>query len=205
MNRHFTLINLFLWAFIIMTQAQGVVRDEKTGKLISFTQGGVLLGNSDNTNSAPFIINTSLNYAFTRNISAGVGAGVEFLRETHLPVTGNILYQFGNRSITPFVMLQAGYQIALESKLTDDRLYIIPHDIYLPGPGYSYYFPQRELDAKGGFMAHPSAGVIFYTNRGFGISVAAGYRYMKLNYTGEEDYKLHIEYNRLSLQLGIIF
>jgi hypothetical protein len=61
------------------------------------------------------------------------------------------------------------------------------------------------LDAKGGFMANPSVGVIIYTKPGLGISLAAGYRYQKLNYTGPDDYDLHIEYNRLSLTLGIIF
>jgi hypothetical protein len=162
------------------------------------------LGNPDNINSAPFIINTSLNYAFSQNLSAGVGAGVEFFNETHLPITGNILYQFGRKRITPFIMLQTGYEIALESKTTGNG-YAVPYSRW-PEPGYgSYYYPPRELDAKGGFMAHPSVGVIFYTNYGFGISVGAGYRYMKFNYTGKDDYKFHIEYNRFSLQLGIIF
>ncbi|MDH6304951.1 hypothetical protein M2459_001688 [Parabacteroides sp. PF5-5] len=209
MKKQLIFIPMLLWMFTLATYAQGVSENgheksdvflRKTGKLISFTQGGVLLGNSDNTNSAPFILNTSLNYAFTRNISAGVGVGVEFFRETHLPVTGNILYQFGDKRLVPFVMLQAGYQIALESKLTDDRRYYIPYDSYL-----SYYYPQYELDAKGGFMANPSVGIIYYTKQGVGLSLALGYRYQKLNYTGEDDYKMHIEYNRLSLQFGIIF
>lgn len=177
---------------------------KESGKLISFTQAGVLLGNSDNTNSAPFILNTSLNYAFTRHISAGAGVGVEFFRETHLPVTGNILYQFGNKRLVPFVMLQAGYQFALESKLTDDRSYY-PYPVDEMWRYASSYLPPNKLDAKGGFMANPSVGVIYYTKDGFGFSLAAGYRYQKLNYETEGDYKLHIEYNRLSLQVGIIF
>lgn len=197
MNKKIILIYLFLWAFISIGYAQGITEN---GKIISFTQGGVLLGNSDNANSAPFIINTSLNYAFTRNLSAGVGVGVEFLRETHLPVTGNVLYQFKNKKLTPFIMLQAGYQVALEDKITNDRIYYLPYDNY-----WGSYYPPYELDSKGGFMAHPSAGVIFYTKHGFGLSLAAGYRYQKLHYEGENDYKLDVEYNRLSIQLGIIF
>jgi hypothetical protein len=212
MNTKTVLINLFLWVFIIFTHAQGMAGSEKTGsenndvflrksgKLISFTQGGVLIGNSDNTNSAPFAVNTSLNYAVHRNISAGVGVGVEFFLETHLPVTGNILYQFGNKRLVPFIMLQAGYQVALESKLTNDR-----HYYPTPIPEFYNYYSPGKLKAKGGFMANPSVGIIYYTKYGFGWSLAAGYRYQQLNYTGEDDYKMHVEYNRLSLQIGIIF
>jgi hypothetical protein len=210
MNTKSVLVNLFLWVFIVLTHAQGITGSEKTGnenndvflrktgKLISFTQGGVLAGNSDNTNHAPFAVNTSLNYALNRNISAGVGVGVEFFHETHLPVTGNILYQFGKKRLVPFVMLQAGYQMPLESKLSEARNY------YWDALSSAYY-PPRKLDAKGGFMANPSVGVIYYTKYGFGWSLAAGYRYQQLNYTGEDDYEMQIEYNRLSLQIGFIF
>jgi hypothetical protein len=213
MNTKNVFVNLLLWVFVILTHAQGVAGNEKTGdenndvflrktgKLISFTQGGVLAGNSDNANSAPFAVNTSLNYAINRNISAGVGVGVEFFHETHLPVTGNILYQFGNRRLVPFVMLQAGYQVALESKLFSDRRYYYNKD-----SGYGYYYPQSaKMNAGGGFMANPSVGVIYYTKYGFGWSLAAGYRYQQLNYDGEDDYEMQVEYNRLSLQIGIIF
>ncbi|MDR3140990.1 MAG: hypothetical protein LBU37_04615 [Tannerellaceae bacterium] len=210
MNTKSILLNLSLWFFVILTHAQGMAGNEKTGdenndvflrktgKLFSFTQGGVLAGNSDNVNNAPFAINTSLNYAVNRNISAGVGVGVEFFHETHLPVTANVLYQFGNKRLVPFVMLQAGYQAPLESKQFDGQRYYWDS---LSG----YYYSPRKLDARGGFMANPSAGVIYYTKSGFGWSFAAGYRYQLLNYAGEDDYKMQIEYNRLLLQIGFIF
>ncbi|MDR0749828.1 MAG: hypothetical protein LBF62_09690 [Tannerellaceae bacterium] len=210
MNTKNVLVNLFLWVFIILTHAQGMAGNgkagdenndvllRKTGKLFCFTQGGVLAGNPDNVNNAPFVINTSLNYAFSRHISAGAGVGVEFFHETHLPVTGNVLYQFGNKRLVPFIMLQAGYQVALESKQTDSRLYY--SDLFS-----SAYYSPRKLDARGGFMANPSIGIIYYTKYGFGWSLAAGYRYQQLNYKGEDDYKMQIEYNRLSLQIGFIF
>jgi hypothetical protein len=132
-----------------------------------------------------------------------VGVGVEFLKETCLPLTANLLYQFGDKKmITPFIRLQAGYQLPLESRTTIEGDYYVPSysSVYWP----EYYYPAK-LDAKGGFMANPSVGVMIYTKPGLGISLAAGYRYQKLNYQGENDYDLHIEYNRLSLTLGIIF
>jgi hypothetical protein len=135
-------------------------------------------------------------------LSAGVGVGVEFLDETNLPVTANLLYQFGDKKvITPFVRLQAGYQVPLESKMMIGSYYVPLWSSYI----LEYYYRQDKMDAKGGFMANPSVGVIYYTQSGLGISLAAGYRYQKLNYKGTDDYDLHIEYNRLSLTLGIIF
>lgn len=166
-------------------------RPEKTGKLklISHTEVGMLRGNPDDENSAPFIFHSSLNCAFHRNLSAGIGAGLEFLKEAYLPVMANVLYQFGNKKvITPFVRLQAGYQAPLESNTVH----------------YPVYYPVK-LDARGGFMTNPSVGVIVYTRTGLGISLSAGYRYQRLTYKGDKDYALHIEYNRLSLTSGIIF
>ena len=70
--------------------AQEKANNPEKGRFISITEGGVLAGNSDNINSAPFIFHTSLNYALTGRLSAGLGAGVEFLKETHLPLTANV-------------------------------------------------------------------------------------------------------------------
>ena len=179
-------------------------RPSETGKLISYTEGGALMGNPNNENKSPFIFHSSLNYAFHKNLSAGIGVGAEFLQETHLPITANLLYQFGDkRVITPFVRLQAGYQVPLESN------FYINNSYYYAYSSLSSYWPRygapSKLEARGGFMANPSVGVIIYTHSGLGLSLAAGYRYQKLNYLGNEDYALHIEYYRLSLTLGIIF
>jgi hypothetical protein len=115
-------------------------RPSKTGKLISHTEGGMLRGNPDDENKAPFIFHSSLNYAFHKNISAGIGAGFEFLRETYLPVTANVLYQFGDKkAITPFVRLQAGYQVPLESNTSLG--YISYYSPYNSG-----YYPARMTD-----------------------------------------------------------
>jgi hypothetical protein len=183
---------LFCWSAVCIVYPQ-----EKTaGKLISFTEGGVLAGNPDNVNDAPFIFHSSLNYALGKRLSAGLGTGLEFLKETHLPVMANVIYRFGNRpAIVPFVRFTTGYLIALESKTTGS--------VYYP---YAYYTSNfSELDAGGGWLLNPSAGVIFYTKQHVGIALSAGYRYQMLHYTGEDDYRMQVEYNRLSLTLGIIF
>jgi hypothetical protein len=202
MKKTLLLAGIFLCTAVFMAFSQ---RPSETGKLVSYTRGGVLAGNPDNEHDAPFIFHSSLNYAFHKNLSAGLGVGVEFLKETCLPVTANLLYQLGDKKvITPFVMLEAGYQIPLESKITSNDIYYYVSPVSSYWPGDYYYWPEK-LDAQGGWMLNPSVGVVFYTSSGLGISLAAGYRYQKLNYKGTDDYKLFVEYNRLSLTLGIIF
>ena len=86
-------------------------------------------------------------------------------------------------------MLQAGYQVALESKLFSDRRYYYNKD-----SGYGYYYPQSaKMNAGGGFMANPSVGVIYYTKYAFASALAKqGFR------SGGTD-------SRYVLQVGVDF
>lgn len=189
-----TVMLIALCAVAVTSFAQ---RPDTVRKLVSYTEIGALYGSSDNEDRSPFTFHSSLNYAFHRNLSAGIGAGAEFLKETYLPVTANVLYRFGKKQISPFVRLQAGYQIPLENKT--DMPYTVWHSFI------SYYPSPVRLDSRGGFMVNPSAGVTVYTRAGLGISFSAGYRYQQLTYKHDSDYTLHAEYSRLSLTLGIIF
>lgn len=208
MKKQIILTHLFLWLFVFasFSQEQSNNAGRKPVKLFSFTEIGVLPASSDNQNKAPFIFHSSLNYTFFRNLSAGVGAGIEFYEETHLPVTANLMYRFEHKKIAPFVVFQAGYQIPLEGKRTSNY----KGHIYNMWQSLSSYWPDSDyslnpLSAKGGLMLNPSVGAIFYTESGLGITFSAGYRYQKLHYKGNDNYKLDIEYNRLSLKLGLIF
>ena len=78
------------------------------------TEVGVLAGNSDNSQSAPFSFSTSANYTFIPKFSTGAGVGLEFLKETYLPVFLNLEYKFRNSWSTPFIFLKTGYEIAIE-------------------------------------------------------------------------------------------
>lgn len=195
-----TSLLLCVWA-CIAAYSQDAEPDRKANRWISLTEGGVLAGNSDNGNATPFVFHSSVNRVIISRLSAGLGAGVEFLKETHLPVTANVLYQFGRRdgAISPFVRLQAGYLIALESKMSSIYYYPSSSSIYYPA------YSREEMKAHGGWLANPSAGVILRTKHGYGVTLSAGYRHHLLNYTGADDYRVHVEYNRLSLALGLIF
>jgi len=173
------------------------------GKLISLTEGGVLIGNSGNTKKAPFFFRSSLNYVLNKNLSAGLGVGAEFLDESYLPVTANALYQFRkNKVIFPFIRFTAGYQVALENT---NR---ISYSVYYPLLNSDYaptYYSLSKLKTQGGILFEPSAGVILYTKAGLGFVLSAGYRHLKLKYSGDNDYAFFSEYNRLLLGFGIIF
>ncbi|MDR2389951.1 MAG: hypothetical protein LBD89_09255 [Tannerellaceae bacterium] len=178
-------------------------RDSSPQKLLSLTEAGVLAGNSDNQRPAPFIFHSSLNYALTPRLSAGLGTGVEFMKETLLPLTANLRLSFTHASkLQPFVRLMGGYLIPLESKMN------------APYPRYLYYadafgtqssYPEGDLMAKGGWMINPSAGIVLQTKWNTGVVLSGGYRHQRLLYSAKQDYRLQVEQNRLSLTLGLIF
>lgn len=174
-------------------------------KFFNITEMGVLAGNPDNDKSAPFILGTSFNYTFWQGLSGGAGVGVEFYQETYLPVSLNLMYKFRQTRFTPFAGIQAGYLLPLE----DSRVYydeVIPDDIYWSSslwPG-NYYYNQTPLEARGGILFNPSVGFISQFPSGYGFSFSIGYRFHRLVYRGEDIYKLDVDYNRLSVKLGLI-
>lgn len=200
MKKSIILTGIFLYTAVFLSFSQST---PGKGKFTNFTEGGLLIGNSQDTKHAPFIFHSSMNYGLNKNVSAGMGVGVEFLQETYLPVMANVMYQFRkDKAVFPFIRLQGGYQVALESASFSNISYYYPYS-YLDY--VSYYQSSTKLDAKGGWMLDPSVGIIVYTRAGLGFTLAAGYRYQKLKYTGDNEYILWTEYNRLTLSLGITF
>lgn len=162
---------------------------------------GLLAGNSENSQPAPLSFIGSVNYPLQSKTLVGAGTGIEFFKESYLPLYLNVEYWLRVASSTPYFFVQTGYQIPLE----DSRA--VYYDVYpmwssiWPGPDY----PNQNLDARGGVLFNPGVGYMRMLREDLGISVAFGYRYHRLRYTGEKDYELHIDYNRLSIRVGIIF
>ena len=204
MKKSFILTGIFIYIATLLSFSQ---QSAEKGKFTNYTEGGVLVGNSQDEKKAPFVFHSSVNYGLYKNLSAGVGVGVEFLRETYLPVTANVMYQFRKTDVIfPFIRIRTGYQVALESTTAIyNNYYYLPilstSSSYYPG----YYPTLEKLNAKGGWLIDPSVGVTVYTRARLGFSLSAGYRYQKLKYTSEDDYILWAEYNRLLLTLGITF
>ncbi|MFZ5431120.1 MAG: hypothetical protein ACOZDD_12870 [Bacteroidota bacterium] len=170
----------------------------------SLSEIGVLAGNPDNSQSAPLSVGTSLNYTFWNNLSAGAGVGVEFLKETYLPLSANLLYRLRDTRFSPYAVLQAGYQVPAENSRT---LYynIVPESVYSsviwPGP---MPINQSALKAKGGFLLNPAVGFISQSRTGYGFTFAVGYRFHRLRYSGDNEYNLDVDFNRLSVKFGLI-
>ncbi len=164
--------------------------------------GGVLVGNSGNSQKAPFSYSNSFNYKITNKLYYGIGLGVDFLDETYMPAFAQIQYKFRNSKLTPFVNLQAGYEIPLEKKSRKNfnNYYTSSSSYYYPG--YQYY---GKLDNEGGYLINPQIGFMCATSENFGWFFAFGFRYHKINYSGENDYKLETNYSRLSLKIGFTF
>lgn len=166
------------------------------------TELGVLAGNSDNSQTAPFSITGSVNYLVNPNFSAGLGLGVEFLKESYMPVYANFEYRFRKQQTSPYVFLKAGYQVPIEDS---NEIY---YDVY---PIWSSFAPwpgdmaQNGFDCKGGVLINPGVGFQQMFSRNFGMNFAVGYQFHRLSYDGDNDYSLDIDYNRATVKIGIIF
>jgi hypothetical protein len=165
---------------------------------------GILAGNSQNSQPAPFSFTGSVNYAIVPRFSAGAGFGTEFFKESYLPAFLNLEYKFRPSWSSPYFFMKAGYQVPLEESREVYQVWPAWSSVWpppWPGP-----FPNRsKLEAKGGMLLNPGMGYSHMFSYGFGMSVAFGYQFHRLLYTGENDYRLEIDYNRLSVKLGFIF
>ena len=164
------------------------------------TEIGVLAGNAENSQSAPFAFSASGNYAITPSFSAGVGFGIEFLKESYLPAFINLEYKVRNSYATPYFFLKAGCQIAIEESRAVYYDYYPAWSSIWPGPNYN-----KHLAAKGGILLNPGLGFQRMFSSNIGMSMAFGYQFHRLKFDGENDYGLEIDYNRLTIKLGIIF
>ncbi len=196
-----------LWVFnyseidsITSKQMPGTFENESAPYFLKASVG-ILAGSSNNSKPTPFSFDASFNYRILPKWYLGVGAGIDFLDESYLPVFGNLEFHFRESRFTPFIGLQGGYMIPL-----DDEVYSgggVYYD-YMPWSS-SYYYNPVPLESKGGLMVNPSFGFVSQLNPNLGLMLAFGYRYHEVNFKGDNHYQLDREYNRLSIRLGILF
>ena len=162
------------------------------------TEIGVLAGNSANSQNAPFSFSTSVNYKFHSLMSLGVGGGLEFLKESYLPLFFSVEYKWRNSYSTPYFFLKSGYLFPLGES---NEMYYYDYQ-----PWSSVWpYTNQALDPKGGFMVNSGVGYQWMYSSGLGMSFAFGYQFHRLHYKGEQDYGVDIDYNRLTIKLGFIF
>ena len=185
----------------ISLQTKEFNTNNSKSKIFIRTEVGVLLGNSNNSQSAPLSLTSSINYSINPKYSVGAGVGVEFLKESYMPIYMNFEYKFRESYSTPYLFLKAGYQIPLEESR---EIYYDAYPIWMssrPWPNNT----QEPMDNRGGILINPGIGYQRIFSSGFGMSFAFGYQFHRLHYKGKNDYGLDIDYNRLTIKLGIIF
>ena len=163
---------------------------------------GILPGNSSNEQVAPAHFSASFNRQVYKTVSAGLGSGMEFYNETtFIPLYANMEYRFRNTRFSPVLFLKTGYLFAAGDSVTTDNYYPVMPANYIYPPNYGV----RKLDPHGGFMINPGIGMNILVSDNFGFYLGFGYRYHRIGFDGADDYSLTYNYNRLSIDIGIIF
>ncbi len=171
-------------------------------RYVNITELGFLAGPVYNSHPAPFTIMNINGIEIKKQLITGIGVGVEFTNETTLPVIVDARYFFRDAKFSPYASLQAGYSFPLSSK-TNIYPPIYYYDYLSSFAPYPYY---NEYKPVGGIIFNPSIGFKNMFNENLGFTFSVGYRYQRLNYSStENDDKVMMELNRLSIKLGFIF
>ena len=64
---------------------------------------------------------------------------------------------------------------------------------------------ELKLYPYGGVLINPGIGFNVMISDNFGFAFGVGYRYHKIGFEGDNGYSIDYQYNRLSIDIGIIF
>ena len=162
------------------------------------TNFGLMLGSTKNQNKAPFTFMMVNGYGLTDQIALGIGAGVELMSESYLPLVLDTRYYFHKQKLSPFAFIQFGYSFPLENETENYHL------IYYN----SYWSGYDLLKPKGGWLFNPGVGIKSMFSENLGIAFSIAYRFQRLNYDKDEeeiDKVLEIDMNRLEIKVGLFF
>lgn len=201
--RKATLI-LLIWLTVIAGSAGQQITPPPASNLHTFngyfniTDLGLLIGSPENAHPAPFSFMTVNGFHLTKQLSAGVGLGVEFLSGSYLPVFLDARYYVRNTNFSPFFYFQAGYTIPLDDDFYNGYGWMV--DAIWP-----YNYTVLDYKALGGWMFNPGFGIRNMFSDNFGLVFSVGYRNQRLFYRADNDHRLLADYNRLVLKIGILF
>jgi hypothetical protein len=174
---------------------------EKAGRAFkgyfNITDMGLLIGSPQNRQPAPFSFMTTNGFHITEQLSLGLGIGVEFPSGSYMPIVLDTRYYVRATGFSPFFSLYGGYALVLDDDGTNG--YGSVFDSSWP---YQYYQPYQ---AKGGWLLNPGFGIRNMFGKNFGIVFSVGYRVQRLYFAAADQRKLMVDYNRLSVKIGIIF
>jgi hypothetical protein len=176
--------------------------DFPVSKWFNISEIGLMIGDPNDSQSAPAVFGSTIYRQAWKNFYAGTGIGVEFYKESYLPVSLNLMYKLRNTRFTPIAVIQGGYEIPVGD--SRNLFYNVVPDYVKASSSFAGPWPQAQtkMDAKGGFLINPSIGFIRQTASGLGFTMSFGYRFHRLHYSGENDYRIFIDYSRFSVKLG---
>jgi hypothetical protein len=171
----------------------------------NLTEMGVLAANSANYKKNPFTLMNISSWKFENGFSTGIGVGVEFFNETYLPVVADFRYFILKSGAMPFVSIQGGYSIPLGGTYSQ-QIYVDSPVMWNSSLIYRPPVPTTtDISARGGWLLNPAIGIQSPINENLAITFSAGYRMMRHRYGKNDTYKLDVDYNRLSLKVGLLF
>jgi hypothetical protein len=177
-------------------KAKDRTKEIKNDPFFFTVNGGLLVGNSSNTESEINFFHSSLNWQVLKKTYLGAGAGVEYyFEQSYIPAFLNLEYKLRQTKSTPFFYLKSGYLIPGENQHASAEYENLD----------SRNIPPKYLNAHGGVLVNPGFGFATMLGENFGLSFSVGYRYQQLRFTGKEKYELKQRYNRLCLSVGILF
>jgi len=204
MKKAFFLSFLFLASQLLAGGQTTAPPAEKAGKAFTgyfnITDMGLLIGSPQNRRPAPFSFITTNGYHLSEQLSFGLGVGVEFLSGSYMPIVLDTRYYVRKTSFSPFFSLYGGYSLVLADDGSNGTVYTT--DVFFPNQNYQNY---QTYQAKGGWILNPGFGIRNMFGENFGIIFAVGYRVQRLYFAAGDLRKLTVDYNRLSVKIGIIF
>ena len=173
--------------------AQQEEQQSKQLRYFNHSQVGLLIGEESEEQERKAMIpsfNTVNGIRFGNHFGIGVGVGIEPFEYTVFPVYASGYYFLTNKRNSPYFALKGGYAFANSHKQIN-----------------SYYY--GEHNNKGGLMINPEIGVRFKVS-GFDMTLSGGYRYQRLESQATTEgtvytYNHKVDYNRVSVALGIMF
>lgn len=153
------------------------------------TDLGFLIGSGNNDKHIVFSVQMVNGYKFRRKYYPGIGTGIEFYEQAHVPVYADFKYVLLDHRVSPFLRGSMGYSISLED-------------------------PPEEwgsrTDNHGGILCAAGIGTSIRTGSSSVLAISIVYRFqsLKSTYTAEwndEILNLEKQYNRLALRIGFIF
>lgn len=185
-----------MW-FFPMKDVSLIAKEEKmkSRNLISDGKGfqlgveaGFLIGSGGVEKKSPFGVHAIGSYRIIPNIAVGLGAGLEFLNHTQLPIYADTRFYINKKFYSPYLFVQGGFTLPLDKEFDIEW-------------GTTY-------EAKPGYMINPGIGILFPMSEKTAFSISFSYRYNEFSYKRIKpsliDYTRIEQMNRFNLKFGFL-